>query len=551
MTLTRRELLLSSAAAAAFVVTERVFAAEPSRYAGAFKAVDAFAERYLREMNAPGMTLAIAGRGGALRVATYGLSDLARREPVAPEQLFQIGSISKSFTAAALLQLRDEGKIDLHAPVTRYLPWLRLEPRGVITTHHLLTHSSGLPGWAPVFLPDSAAKHVAGFEPGSNFWYCNLGYHILGYLIETLDGRPYPEAIRARIFEPLGMKSSVAYIANDTRARSANSYIPFTPDRPYPRMGRVADAPQILMDNAAGSISSTPADMALYLRAVLNRGKGVLSEKSFPDWVKGYVPTSPGGEESYGYGWFTGKLDEHAMVRHTGGMVSFMSALHADLEDGVGAFASINAQLGYRPNPVTTFAIRAIRAVNGGKAIPEPPPIDPPSKINDAAKLAGVYTTADGDRLEFVNEGDGLVLLRGGKRYPVESAGGLPIVRTPEFETFGFLFDREKDTVAHGGRLWMGESYKHESEFTFPDSWRAFPGHYRSESPWVGSTRVLIREGKLWLDGAAALKPVDANTFRFVEPEHSPEWVQFLDVVNGKARRLRISNEDLWRIEAP
>ena len=552
MTLTRRELLAGGAAAAValrFTVTDRVFAAEASsRYGAAFKAIDAMVERYLREMNAPGLALAIADRGGVLRVATYGLSDLDRNEPVRPEQMFQIGSISKSFAAAALLQLRDEGKLDLHAPVTKYLPWLRIEPRGVITTHHLLTHSSGLPSWAPVFPADPGARHIAGFTPGSNFWYCNLGYQILGYLIETLDGRPYPDAIRARIFEPLGMSSSVAYIANDTRARSVNSYVPYLPDRPYPRMGRVADAPQIVFDNAAGSISSTPGDMAVYLRTIANRGKGLLSEKSFNDWVKGYVPTSPSAEESYGYGWFTGKLDEHAMIRHTGGMVSFMSAMHLDLEDGVGAFASINAQLGYRPNAVTTYAIRAIRAVNAGQPLPEAPAMPAASAIADAKELAGLYTSSDGDKLELVNEGEGLVLLRGGKRYPVESAGGLPLVRTSEFDTFGFVFDREKKSVAHGGRLWTAAPY---TAAEVPAAWRAFTGHYRSESPWVGSVRVVARDGKLWLDGVTPLRPVDAITFRVAEPEHCPEWVQFLDVVSGKSRHIKVSGEDLWRVDVP
>lgn len=508
-------------------------------------------ERYLREMNAPGMTLVIADRDRVLRVATYGLSDLERNETVRPDQLFQVGSISKSFAGAALLQLRDEGKIDLHAPVTKYLPWLRIEPREVITTHHLLTHSSGLPGWAPVFPSDTTARHTAGFTPGSHYWYSNLGYAILGLLIETLDKRPYPDSIRARVFEPLGMNASVAYIAYDTRARSANSYIPFMYDRPYPRNGRLSEAPQLVFDNAAGSVTSTPADMGVYLRTILNRGKGVLSPAAFDDWVKGYVPTTPSAEESYGYGWFTGKLDEHPMIRHTGGMVSFMSALHADLQDGIGAFASINAQQGYRPNAVTTYAIRVIRAANEGKPLPDPVFPDPVTKIADAAKLAGVYTSADGDRLEFVADGEGLVLVRGGKRHQVEIAGGVPFVRTPELEMYGFGFTRDKDApatgVGHGNRYWSREPRK----FEHPAAWSAFVGHYHSESPWIGSVRVVMREGKLWLADTTELRQVDPSTFRFADPEHSPEWVQFHDVVNGKSRRIRISGEDLWRVDAP
>ena len=553
MTLTRRELLVQGAAAAAalrFVVTDSLLAAEPSKYAAAFQAIDAMAERYLREMNAPGMTLVIADRSGTLRVVTYGLADLDRKEPVRPDHLFQIGSISKSFVGLALLQLRDEGKLDLHAPVTRYLPGLRIEPRNAITVHHLLTHSSGLAAWN-MFPSDPDARHVAGFTPGSNFWYCNAAYAMLGLLIEAVGGRGFPDAIRTRVFEPLGMNGSIAYIAPDSRPRAANSYIPWQADRPYPRMERLAEAAQIVMDNAAGSISSTPADMGAYLRMIANRGKGLLSPASFDDWVKGYVPTDPSGAESYGYGWFTGKLDDHTMIRHTGGMVSFMSAMHVDLVDGIGAFASINAQLGYRPNPVTTYAIRAVRAVNEGKAIPEPPPINPPSKIADADKLAGVYTSIDGDRIEFVAEGDGLVFVRGGKRHPVETAGGLPVVRAPQMELFGFVFEREKDgpatSVGHGARLWMREPRR----YSHPEEWNAFAGHYHNDSPWMGSTRVVARQGRLWLDGATPLRQVDANTFRIAEPEHCPEWVQFLDVVAGKSRHIKVSGESFWRVDVP
>ena len=401
-----------------------------------------------------------------------------------------------------------------------------------------------------MFPTDGGGRHTAGYTPGSHFWYCNVGYQMLGYLIETLDGRPYPEVIRARIFEPLGMNASVAYIGHDTRGRSANSYLPYLPDRPHPRVGRLADAPQILLDNAAGSISSTPGDMALYLSAIANRGKGLFSEKTFEEWVTGYIPTSQGGAESYGYGWYTGKLDEHRMVRHTGGMVSFMSAAHIDLDDGIGAYASINAQLGYRPNPVTMFAVRAVRAAKAGKPVPPAPAIPNPAVVPDATNLAGVYTSSDGDRLEFIVDGEGLVLLRNGKHHPVEYPRDQPIVRTPEFELFPFVFDSKAKTVAHGGRFWMGEQYSGPREFRLPPSWNAFVGHYKSDSPWAGSIRVVARQGQLWLDGIP-LRPVDAITFRFAEPEHCPEWVQFLAIVNGKSRHIKISGEDLYRVEIP
>jgi hypothetical protein len=78
-----------------------------------------------------------------------------------------------------------------------------------------------------------------------------------------------------------------------------------------------------------------------------------------------------------------------------------------------------------------------------------------------------------------------------------------------------------------------------------------FEGHYRSESPWVGSTRVVVRQETLWLDGVTPLRRVGTETFRIAEPEHCPEWVQFHDLANRKYRRIRLSGEDLWRVDAP
>jgi len=142
--------------------------------------------------------------------------------------------------------------------------------------------------------------------------------------------------------------------------------------------------------------------------------------------------------------------------------------------------------------------------------------------------------------------------VHGGKRIPVEVATGETYVNHPDFELFPFYFEREKKeggraiSVGHGARWWARENPR---TFEVPDAWRAFEGHYRNSDPWVGSARVTIRQGKLWIGGTAALRQVDANTFRFAEPEHNPEWVQFLDVVNGKARRVKFSGYDLWRVE--
>src|SRR5688572_26762891 len=153
MNITRRDLLQAGALGAsvigmgAFRVSESAAAAGGARYADVYPQLDQFVEQYMRDMNAPGMTLALVDRDGIQRVVTYGFGDLEARKLVGENELFEIGSISKSFVALALLQLHDEGKLDFHRPVVDYLPWLRIQSTfGAITTHHLLTHTTGLPG---------------------------------------------------------------------------------------------------------------------------------------------------------------------------------------------------------------------------------------------------------------------------------------------------------------------------------------------------------------------------------------------------------------------
>src|SRR5215475_20457 len=191
-------------------------------YKAAYKALDRFVEQYLRAMNAPGLTLVLADREGVQRLVTYGFTDPASRGRVKPDELFQIGSISKSFVAVCLLEAREEGKLDLNQPIAAYLPWFRMETSfEPVTPHHLLTHTSGLPGIPPVFLSDPSAKHRAVYAPGKLFHYNNMGYAVLGQLLMSLDQATLPAIYRKRVFERLGMTASEPVITLDQRERTA------------------------------------------------------------------------------------------------------------------------------------------------------------------------------------------------------------------------------------------------------------------------------------------------------------------------------------------
>lgn len=565
--ITRRHLMRLTAQAAVaagvgrFVVLESAAQANPSgeKYRAAFAALDKFVEQYMRDMNSPGMTLGIADRDGVQRVATYGFSDLERKLVVEPGHLYQIGSITKSFVALVLLQLKEEGKLDLHRPIAEYCSYFRVSSRfAPITVHHLLTHSSGLPDGFRIFLPDPAAAHRTAYAPGEHFHYCNTGFELIGYLIWTLEGVPFAESVRRRIFEPLGMNDSFGVISHDIRERTARNYLPFKDDRPYARFGRLAEAPALIEDNAAGSISSTPGDMARYVQMLANGGRGpkgrIVSEAGFAQFVTPHIAADEFGlGASYGYGIATDSLDGHKRIRHTGGMVSFMSSMHLDLDEGLGAFASINAMQGYRPNPVAQYAIQAMRDVREGKTPRPAPPPNPPDRIEKAADYAGVFTSPEGKKLAMVAEGDRLFVLRNGARFAVERSQGPGfIVRHPDFERFLLAFSRKDEkspvTEAAWGSDWFtNDRYTGPMSFEYPKEWRGFTGHYRNDSPWRGSFHVVLRQGRLWLDGVLPLVPTDGATFRFGDSPHSPEWIEFRDVVNGQAMHVLLSGADYWR----
>jgi D-alanyl-D-alanine carboxypeptidase len=538
------------------------------------EALDAYVASYMAAMNAPGLTLALADMDRTVRTAGYGYANIDQRLPVAPDLLFQIGSITKSFVALVLLQLREEGKIDLHKPVLDYLPGLPIAcPFGDITIHHLLTHTSGLPDNLGVFSADPAARLLQGFKPGEHFHYCNAGFDILGLLAAKLDGRLWRECVTARILTPLEMTATTPVISTAARNRSAVGYQPFWDDQVYPRQGRLAPAPNLVMDDTAGCIASTPGDMARYARMLLNRGSGpkgpIVSEQSFALFSTPYVKAPAFSETaSYGYGIGVDTLDGHKILRHTGGMVAFASSIHVDLDGGVAAFASINAMQGYRPTAVTEYSLRLLRARRESKPLPAAPIISDAREVENAAGYTGTFTAPDGQTLTFVANGNSVALVAEGKTIPLQNSGGDTFVSTVEcsFSSEPFKFARRQDArkqdaktadkkprspvveVSYGDRWFAAPGYSGPRSFHVPAEWSPYIGRYRSDSPWGGDIRVFVLKDRLTLDGNP-LAPLGGALFRMGDETWLPDTAEFLRVFEGKARLLRVAGADFARIE--
>jgi len=520
--------------------------------------LDAFISRYMQAMDAPGLILALANREHTLGTAAYGYVDLAGKLPVNERHLFEIGSITKSFAALVLLQLQDERKLDVQHPILKYLPWLPIETDfGEIRIHHLLTHSSGMPDDAPLVPSEPDARLRQSFVPGSQFHYSNWGFEVLGRLIESIEGVGWPEAVARRLLAPLAMADTAAAITNKVRARIAQSYVPLHDDRPYPQHGALSVAPNLTFSAAPGSIAATAADMGSYLRFLLNRGVGpsgrLVSEAGFALFASPHIAADEFGPgASYGYGIAVDELDGHQRLHHTGGMLSFMSSLQIDMDSGLGAFASINAQLGYRPNPVTQYALQSLRAALEHRAPVPAPPADAAALVEAADGYAGIYRAPDGRVLEIRAAGKRLVLLADGAVIPLQRVKQDHFIADhPDYCLYLLVFGRDaaKAVVELGiGPDWYAHS-RYAGALTLPPAPQLAPfaGIYQSDG-LDGATRIVIRRAQLWIDGVTPLVPIADRLFRYADEPSSPETAEFRRIIDGHAQILIADGSILRRI---
>jgi hypothetical protein len=331
--------------------------------------------------------------------------------------------------------------------------------------------------------------------------------------------------------------------------------------QPFPLNGPLAEAQWTEVDIAAGSVASTPADMAKYMRMLLNRGalpKGrLLSEEGFALFTKPAIDSPYRGEPAtYGYGIWVSDIGGHTRLRHTGGMIAFSSSIDVDITGNIGAFASVNANLrGYRPVAVTKYAIELFNAAAAGKALPDPPAPPPAAdEVKNAADYAGTFTSLDGKKLEFAAEGNKLVLVHANRRVVLERVGGDRfLVKHPDFDTYflGFVRENQQVTQAVYGPDWyLSEKYKGPKTFEAKKEWESFVGHYHNDSPWYGDERVVMRKGQLFLDGVQPLVPRGDGKFGLGDPE-APDWIGFESIVDGRAMRLNFSGIIYRRVFTP
>ncbi len=527
----------------------------------AFRLIDRYATQMMQESGTPGLALALVDRAGVITVRAYGFADLERRIPVIPATRFEIGSISKSFTAIALLQLADSGRFDPQLPVTRYLPWFTPATRWrPVTSHDLLTHTAGLPADRDDIPSSRAQAYLArertlGSAPGTRWAYSNIGFQVLGVLLETLTKKPYAETIRDRLLAPLGMKATDAQFTHATRPGIAIGYESLYDDRPARPDYPLVPGTWIEYGSGDGSIVSSAGDMGIYLTMLLNNGRGpagtLLPKARVQAMMRPYAATSRGGDH-YGYGMFLGTLDGRPVFYHSGGMIGYTSQLIGEPGLGIGAVAFVNGP--GSPGAVARFALRALGAAMRGDSLPPLPEPERPWRVEQAGRYAGSYTAADGRTLTFEAVGDSLFLTEGGTRAPLLAYDDKALLGPRErFPLFPLRFSGDSTgmtEVWYGSEWYAGTRYRGPRTFTAPAAWQAYPGHYRIMQPWEPNFRVVLRKGALWYvtpDGAEEpLTPIGPAEFRIGEPG-SAERLSFGNVVDGKALTATLSGMEYFR----
>jgi CubicO group peptidase (beta-lactamase class C family) len=504
----------------------------------AFERIGSFLEHRMPLLHAPGAALAVTDREATLGVVVRGFSDAAAGVPVRPETRFEIGSISKSFAAVVAVQEAEAGRLDLHAPISELLPWLELaQPFGPITTHHLLTHTSGLavgteesptgPGalWILRGVPPT-------FPPGARFHYSNDGYKLVGAILERVTGQRVPELLRERIFEPLGMPVTEGRIANAARRDLAVGYETIVDDRPPQRRHELVPARWIVSETADGSIVSSAVDMAAYARLLLNRGAAadgtrILSEEAFATFVEPRIDEPEEEREvpgRYAYGLSVGSRDGRAILTHSGGMVGYTALLIVEIDEGIGCVMLLNGQ-GDRLRTVG-YALDAVRAAIAGDELPAVTHPDDPEQVEDAEVYAGTY--ADGDReVRLEARGGGLMLVDRDVEAVLEReplADGREhdrfLVVHDELDRFALGIERDAEgrvvALTHGPARLVRDGAGGSGAAT-PEAWRRLTGVYRSQNPWEPVLRVFVRDGRpyLWSAGGEewALTELDGGWF--------------------------------------
>jgi len=414
--------------------------------------------RGIERNRVPGASIAVLRGRRVIASAAAGVTNVDTGVEVTTDAVFQIGSISKIFTTTLVMQLVDEGLLDLDVPIVEYLPEFRCadaDTRKRVTARHFLCHSSGIDG--DYFVDsgrgdDSIARFVAMasmlpsvYPIGTKMSYCNVGFAVLGRVIEVLRRDTFDAVLKGRIFDPLGMKHAMTLPEDALRFRCAVGHVPSAKD---PRIQQVAPAMYLSQgQKAAGSMPAMSAPDLLQFAAMhLNHGRSrdgarILSAGSVAAMQRRQIRLQRNNGRAatgWGLGWILCDWGKHRVVGHDGGTMGQYSFLRVAPGKNIAvALLTNGGDAGglYQDVLLWTFAELA--------NMHEPPIPPPDSRLRvDAARYLGSY--------ENISTRYSIAAHRGGLRLAAHPKGdiGVPIERAP----LAFI-DRETATLRTGHKM--------------------------------------------------------------------------------------------------
>jgi CubicO group peptidase (beta-lactamase class C family) len=346
--------------------------------------------------NLPGMAVLVARDGALLYQGGFGWADLETKTPVTPDTCFRIGSISKQFTAAAILRLADEGKLALDDPLEKFFPGFPNGPS--ITLRHLLNHTSGLHSYTdkPEFLgrvtqPIAATELVAwiksdpaDFPPGTGFHYNNSGYFLLAQIVAQVSSKPFAQYLQQEFFGPLGMQNTGTFENAEPPKAAALGY--------SLEDGKTTPALNWDMSwaSGAGALYSTVGDLFRWNEALF--GGKVLKPESFRAMTTPVTLPPDVDGMNYGFGLGMSEISRLPAISHSGGLHGWSSDLIRLPQQNFTVIALANALppvAGYEPSAVTRAL--ALKALEAEIAALPPLAMDPAADKNAYPDFVGRY----------------------------------------------------------------------------------------------------------------------------------------------------------------
>lgn len=506
-------------------------AAEPPAhtidYTAAIEKLTAAVRHEVAAKQLPAFSIALVDDQRVLWADGFGYQDAEEKQPATADTVYRVGSISKLFTDIAVLQLVEAGKLDLDAPITKYLPDFHPQnPYGVnLTLRQMMSHRSGLVRESPVgnyFDPDepTLAATVASlndtrlvYRPETKTKYSNAALAVVGAVLEQQLEVSHPERVRQTILAPLEMRHSSFVVTPRIEPHLATGWMRTYDDR------RFAAPTFLLGTGPAGNLYASVNDLASFLKSLFNNAQVGSTQIMSPATLALMTTpiTDPDGKpQGFGLGFRIHDLDGHKKVGHGGAVYGFSTQLEAlpERKLGVVAAASLDGTNGV-VGRLSDYALRLMLAAQDHQPLPSyrtTIPV-PPGR---AQELVGSYSADADDAVVRISELNGDVYLRRGSyRYRLGAAADTGSILTDDETGFGTEIKlTDRDTLQIGDSTFSRLPDQPPAEV--PARWRGLIGEYG----WNHNTLYILEEaGQLyalieWFY-YYPLKELDSNTFAF------------------------------------